>query len=264
MAGVEDRPSRERLDAARESFLNAIHNYYELVGEVGVIQACMLGGKPGLRTSYIWNVLTEDYTPGQMQEDPHFARLSEGAATTIAQSYRHIPLRIANVIPSRAAELKRRYEQNGLNLSVEPLTGSGVTFPLAPLTQEGRQTSLDILIGGLMPADATLQAAQEIAAKASENFGEDRADVEKTFGFELLDRLKDPRAASVLKDIAFARNAQFPEGFARGLELLAEPSRVLEEIMIDIFDGESMKGITELDIRAAIESGALKCKFGKR
>lgn len=244
---------------ARDAFTAAMGNYEELLTEVGVVEFSMLGMKPGLRTGYLFNVLTENFTPEQMQEDPRFARLSEGSVIAMAQSHDYIPLRMANVTPSHAAEIRRRYEENGVTFEMQSVRTPEVAIAWEPSDQ---QEARDVLIGGLTSADDVIQAAADIAAGIESYFGEDRATVEETYGFDIFDGIKDKRAGAILKDIAFARNARLREyGLAQGLELLAEPQRVLQEIAVNMDDEESINSITELDVRAAIESGALAANF---
>ena len=270
MTGVEgraeQRPSRKTpgdpippSNPAKEAFTAAMGNYQELLTEVGVVEFSMLGMKPGLRTGYLFNVLTEDFTPEQMEQDSRFARLSEGSAIAMAQSRGYIPLRMANVTPSHAAEIRRKYEENGVAFEMQSVRTPEVTFAWEPSDPD--QEARDVLIGGLTSADDVIQAAAEIAAGIEGDFGVGRATVEKTFGFDMLD-LEDERASKILKDIAFARNAQLREyGLAQGFELLAEPQRVLQEIAVNMHDEQSVSSITELDVRAAIESGALATDF---
>lgn len=266
MTGAEQRPSGHTpgdpmppSDPAREAFTAAMGNYQELLAEVGVVDFAMLGMKPGLRIGFIFNVLTEDFAPDQMQQDPRLAKLNEGATTMIAQSYDYIPLRIANVTSSQAAEIKRQYEDNGVTIDLAPVRTSEVTFTEAPTGERAQ----DVLIGGLRSADGIIQAAAEIAAGIEHDFGDDdRASVERTFGFSILDRIEVERASTILKDIAFARNARWGDAhLARGFELMAEPSRVLGEIVTNVYDEDLVASITELDVRAAIESGALATDF---
>jgi len=63
----------------------------------------------------------------------------------------------------------------------------------------------------------------------------------------------------MLKDIAWVRNVWIEGGYTRGLELRAEPARVLQKMVLNVFDDRIIRKITELDVRDAIESGA----FGK-
>jgi len=141
---------------------------------------------------------------------------------------------------------------------VQPVRTPEVAIAWEP-SREGAQ---DVLIGGLRPADAVIQIAAEIAAGIEDDFGEDRARIEEIFGFGMLDGMRDERASAILKDIAFARNARIKEyGLAQGFELLAEPSRVLGEVVVSLYDERSVSSITELDVRAAIESGALATDF---
>lgn len=272
MSQVERRPSRRikseptpQVDAVRESFVAALDRYQATVAEVGVIQTCYVGKKPGLRTGFIWNVLTEDFTPEYIQQDPRFAQLSEGAVAAIAGSRDYLPLRIANVAPSVAPALRRRYELSGIILEDQP------AGDLSTLSVQGAdsdtleiQNPVDTLIGGLEPADARIQIAHEIAQGAILDFGGDREEVEETMGLTMLDGIKEKKAAEILKDIALARNSAIEGGFARGLELLAEPTRVLQDIVENIYDSETTEGITELDVRGAIEAGVLVCSFGSQ
>lgn len=267
MTGVEERPSGQTpgdptppSDPAREVFRLAMENYEELVINVGIVEFTMAGMKPGLRTGYLFNVLTGNFTPEQMQEDPRFAKLSEGAAVAIAQSHDFIPLRIANVTPSHAAEIRRRYEGDGVTLEIQPVRTPEVAFAWGSSGEEAR----DVLIGGLRPADDIIQAAAEIAAGIGDDFGEDHASVEEKFGFDILDSIKDKRASAILKYIALARNARMRgHAPARKFGLFFEPSKVLEEIVANENDKQSVSSITELDVRAAIESGALATDFSE-
>ncbi|MBI2035013.1 MAG: hypothetical protein HYT11_04740 [Candidatus Levybacteria bacterium] len=263
---AEQRPSRKTpgdpmppSNPAKEAFTAAMGDYEKLLTEVGVVEFSMLGMKPGLRTGYLFNVLTEDFTPEQMQQDPRFARLNEGSAIAMAQSRAYIPLRMANVTPSHAAEIRRKYEENGVAFEMQSVRTPEVTFVWEPSDPD--QEARDVLIGGLTSADDVIQAAAEIAARVEEEWGVGRAVVEKTFDFDALD-LEDERASKILQDIAFARNARLREyGLAQGFELLAEPQRVLQEIAVNMHDEQSVSSITELDVRAAIESGALATDF---
>lgn len=264
MAGAEVRPAEQAprdpippSNPAKDAFTAAMGNYEELLTEVGVVEFSMLGMKPGLRTGYLFNVLTQDFTPEQMQEDPRFARLSEGSAVAMDQSRGYIPLRMANVAPSHAAEIRRRYEENGVKFEMQSVRTPEVAFVWE---LSGQQEAQDVLTGGLTSADDVIQAAAEIATGIEDDSGEDRASVEETFGFDILDRIKDERARAILKDIAFVRNARIREsGLAQRFALLAEPVRVLSEL-VNIHD-EAVSSITELDVRAAIESRALATDF---
>lgn len=272
MSQAERRPSRRthrdptpQVDTARESFVAALDKYQELVAEVGIVQTCYIGKKPGLKTAFIWNVVTEDFTPEQTQQDPRFSQLSEGASAAIAGSRDYMPLRMANVAPSVAAALKRRYEQSGIMLEDQPVRDSSTSFVgnTDPDTSV-IQSPVDILIGGLEPADARIQTAHEIAQRAILDFGDDPKEVEETTGLTMLDKIKDQRAAEMLKDIAVARNSAIEGGFARTFELLAEPTRVLQDIVENIYDSKTTEGITELDVRSAVEAGALVCSFSSQ
>ena len=53
------------INPAKEQYYTAMDQYQGLVAEVGIVRSCLLGDKPGFRTLYIWNVLTEDFTPEQ-------------------------------------------------------------------------------------------------------------------------------------------------------------------------------------------------------
>ncbi len=261
--------STAEINPAKEQYYTAVAQYQGLVAEVGIVRSCLLGGKPGFRTSYIWNVLTEDFTPEQMQDDPRFIQLSEGAATAITQSAKYTPLRIANIVPSQVAELRKRYKRNGVRLSTASVISSKKNVSTQRLSlPQGENAGEDILIGDLKPAESVLGVAQEIAARAIKDFAdvddnrtdtEVRADIESVFGFGVLDRLKDRGAGAMLKDIAWARNARIEGGFARGLELIGESVTVLQKMVINVFDERLIRKITELDVRDAIESGA----FGK-
>lgn len=262
-------PRTAEINPAKEQYYNAMAQYQGLVAEVCIVRSCLLGGKPGFRTSYIWNVLTENFTPEQMLEHPRFTQLSDGAADAITQSAKYTPLRIANIVPSHVAELRIKCRRNGVKLSTATVINSRRKVSvLESSLPQGEHTPLDILIGGLKPADPILQAVQETAAKAVKDFADEdddrtdtevRADIEEVHGFSVLDKLKDRRAGAMLKDIAWTRNAYIEGDYVRVLELRAEPVRVLQKMVLNVFDERLVSGITELDVRDAIESGT----FGK-
>ena len=116
--------STAEINPAKEQYYTAMDQYQGLVAEVGIVRSCLLGDKPGFRTLYIWNVLTEDFTPEQMQQDPRFAQLNEGTANAIAQSAKYTPLRIANINPSHVAELRGKRRRNGVKLSTATVINS--------------------------------------------------------------------------------------------------------------------------------------------
>ncbi len=265
-SGAEQRPAGQTpgdptppSDPAREAFRAAMGNYEELVLDVGIVEFTMVGMKPRFRTGYLFHVLTEDFTLEQMEQGSRFARLSEGAVVAMAQSHDYIPFRIANLTPSHAAEIKRRYEEDGVTLEMKPARTPEVVFAWEPSGKE----AADVLIGGLTSADDVIQVAADIAAGIEDDFGEDRASIEKRC-FDMFDSIKDERAKAILKDIAFARNARWRRHApAREFGLFVEPSDVLEEIVVDEYDEKLVSSITELDVRAAIESGALATNFSE-
>lgn len=244
----------------KQAFYVAMGEYQSFVESAGIVQAVCIGGKPGLRTGYIWNVLVEDLTSEQMVQDARLNELSEQAAVPIARSKGcSMPLRIANVLPSRFAPLISRYEQSGFKLVTKRISSAGVDLPPynPDLTVEEAQQSLDVLIGGLEPCDARLVEVHREAASAVRDFGENTAQIEEAFSLDIFDKLRDRQAGTMLKDIALVKNARIKGGFVRALELKAEPIRVFQEIMLNVFDDETMHGITVLDVRGAIESGVL-------
>ncbi|MBI2337810.1 hypothetical protein HYU95_01370 [Candidatus Daviesbacteria bacterium] len=245
---------------AQESFTAAISRYQEFVAKIGNVQACLVGKKPGFRTGYIWNVLAEDFTLRQIQQDQRFVELSEVAAEVIADSKDHMPMRIANVLPANTGKLIRRYERNGHELTIGWVDDEEKSFDSVDAKTTRRQTNLDILIGGLQSYSARLQQAREIAERVrKEDFSEGFEEAFRLDSFGK--RIKEKRAGTVLIDIALARNAAIKSGFARGFEMMAEPVRVIEALVEDIFNDKVVASITELDIHDAVEAGSLVCHF---
>lgn len=245
-------------EQAQESFTTVMKKHQDFVGGIGIVQACLVGMKPGFRTGYIWNILSEDFTFRQMQQDSRFTQLSTKAAKVIADSKDHMPMRMANVLPVKAGKLFKRYEQNGHELVTIGISDTEA-FLNGLSSRTHRQTSLDILIGGLQNYSERLKRVREIAEQAEKDFGEG---FEEAFRLDLSGkRIKDKRARALLIDIALARNTSLTGGFARAFEMLAEPTRVMQAIVEDIFNDQVVASITELDIQGAIEANALVCEI---
>lgn len=256
---------KPQIDQAHEAFRIAVQQYEELTREVEIVGASLLGIKDGFRTGYIFNVLTGDFTPEQLQQDPRFIKLKEGANATAEKSRAHMPLRIAIVLPSQASELRRKYQENGVELeefNVQP--GFEFTGDAIGLGTE------DILIGGSEHASAKIDLSKALAEENVERFGTDRKQVEETFSLDMSGVVRDQDAARLVCDIALARNLSDWRGisgpgggFAAALELRGESFSVISEVVINAHDTEVVSKITQLDIKDAIESGALRLDLTK-
>ncbi|MBI3103794.1 hypothetical protein HYZ05_02555 [Candidatus Daviesbacteria bacterium] len=239
-------------ELASEAFHNSFGEYEKVIKELGIVQTILVGDKLGLRTSYVWNVLSQDFSPEGMGGSM-FAQLDEGATRVIKETHDYQPVRIANVLPSRLAQLSRLYEEAGFTLELFQIANQGVETTSTPHHIEAEDSGLDVLIG-VESYHQRLQQAQEIARQARIVWGEG---FEETFRLDIFDEMRDRAAGVMLKDITLARNAVIEGGFARGLELLAEPWRVLSEITGDPYNPH-LDIITVLDVTGAIEAGVLK------
>lgn len=204
----------------------------------------------------MWNVLSQDFSPEEM-EDSGFAQLNEAATRVIKETHDYQPVRIANVLPSRLAQLRRLYKEAGFTLKLFQITDQGVETPSTPHLIEAEDSSLDILIGGRESYHQRLQRAQEIAVQARPVWGEG---FEEVLHLDIFDQMRDRAAGERLKDITLARNAAIKGGFARALELQAEPFRVLSELTGDPYS-TGLDIITMLDVTGAIEADVFKPYF---
>lgn len=253
---VSSRPSGDPTppsDPAREAFRSAFQEYERLVEHLNIAQDRLAGIKPGIRGGFLWHVLTEDLTPDQVETDPRFAELHEGASVAINASREYMPVRIALVSPSRVPDLVRRYEENGY------------VFEESDHKEDSSESTdadnvEDMVIGIDDERRNALGKAKEIATQVKAV----HPSIETDSSLEVFDGLRDQEAAALLKDITIARNTRsLPYNMADTLELMAEPFRVVASVLENVHDEESFRGISSLDVRMAVESGALIAHGGE-
>ncbi len=253
-SGVSQSTLDQKLTS--QAFHNSFDEYQKVIKELGIVQNVLAGHKDGLCTAYLWNVLSQDFSSEEMG-DSRFAELDDETSRVIKETHDYQPVRIANVLPSRLPQLHRLYEEDGFTLELFQMVDQGVKTISTPSHIEAEDSGFDILIGGVESYHQRLQRAQEIAAQARPDLGEG---FEEIFHLDIFDQMRDRKAGEMLKDISLARNAAIIGGFARALELQAEPFRVLSELTGNPHD-LGLDIITVLDVTGAIEAGVLEPYF---
>lgn len=250
------RPGQtEPKDEAGKNFDAHVTRYQRAVERSGVMERTLIGGKAGLRTAYIWHIVSGGFPLSSTPKDSQLRAINLAASRLRHATQDHIPLRIAQVASINAHRLEEQYRQAGFQWDVIEHTPRGyATDPSRESTEP-----LEVLISGL-PYRVPMETAHLSAERARQELGED-PDYRDIFGLTVaFGKMRDRQAAAMLEDITLARNAAIEGGYARGFQLLGEPDRVLRAMGTTVLDLKPDL-ITVLDVQGAIESGALAPYF---
>lgn len=239
-------------DIPGSPFQEASLRHLEQCVKSEIVTAQIVGIKDGFRTMHVWNVLTDE----GFEHTDHLGHvlLEQNAREFIAKAGTHIPLRIANVRLSHAESLSNKYLAAGVELYPMSLDESKAYEELLPhSTQSGEP--VDILIGGLRPFEEQMKGVIEKAA----TFRSQLPERDTTPHLSIFDETNE-LTAQLLKSITLARLARRDHGIFTPFAVMEEPYKVLKEIGEERYLAAHVNVISELDVRGAIESGALRVK----
>ncbi|MDO8570647.1 MAG: hypothetical protein Q7R97_03630 [Candidatus Daviesbacteria bacterium] len=109
--------SLNNQEDTRKKIGNSLQKYLEEVEGLGVVSGVVVGSKDGEKGSYLWNILSEDLQI-QQATNPAFYQLSQLAAQFYKDLSDIVPMRISNISPSKLEELKKRCNEQNIDLEI--------------------------------------------------------------------------------------------------------------------------------------------------